>query len=225
MLGREVSPIAEGLVLAPASASVRVPGLPDSMALAFLPESVHLGGGPMELSLHALAWLGQGLTLNAKIVYSKSSEAERVKARELSRDSFLQLARLHGNWISNGPFGLGYHLLGTLDLIEGLEQDTGVSAFFESAVAYYRLASGQFQRREDPELFAVIFNNAGVAMIAKATTLEEFYQGSTWLRMAFDTANGMKKVPLGSKLALYNLQIIDQASSTNSGDFNPGLPE
>ena len=61
----------------------------------------------------------------------------------------------------------------------------------------------------DTELYSLVFNNAGVALLAVAETEHELHTARFWLRRAHDAALFGEKPTAGALLAMHNMQRID----------------
>ena len=173
-------------------------------AIGYLPSVLNVPGEPRELGLHYLAWLAQSVRPSFE---EPGTEAIHDAARTvaLRRDALAQITDLDGAWLSNSPFGLGYYLLGTWDLLEAVEQGLSSDELFKSSLGKFRSAASHVRIYDDPELYSLIFNNAAVAQLASAKVVADFSQARHWFRIALDVVETTDQLPLGARLAYDNL--------------------
>ncbi len=184
--------------------SVTVDWSDQEFKIGYLPDVLKVPGEPRELGLHFLAWLAQSLRWQYdELAPGSKNIAEHTVA--LRRDSLVQITTLNGVWLSNSPFGLGHYLLGTFDLLEAIDQGGVADELYKSALERFQRAAGLVRIHDDPDLYALIFNNAAVALFAAAKGPEDLYKARQWLRISLGVAELDGQVPFGSKLAFENL--------------------
>ena len=137
------------------------------LSLGILPGRLSFAGRPTEATAEFLGWLGVVLEqlrhfqldeLQEK--YSKDRQHSTESDSKL-RDASAQILRLSGSWSTGAPSAFAHYLLGTLDCIESRAQPSPGRSFAMS-LRHFRLAAGLVNANENPELHALIFNNAAV---------------------------------------------------------------
>lgn len=195
----------------------RVPWVPQALLLATIPESIGTPAQPREFVLHALGWLSQSLCLRE----SNQSRSESLSVEAAKRDALAQLSLDASAGLSNGVAAIGQYLQALSILDEYRKQGYLGRERIDEAILLLRNAAGFVRMETDPELFSMVFNNAGVAAMAVAETPHELYKARFWIRVAHDTAAFGEEVSIGAQIAMHNLMILDEAEAVSPIDLDP----
>lgn len=171
-------------------------------ALLYQPESLVVPGQPEELARHWITWFAAALPVEEQSLRSEK-ERENFFAKRL--DALNEASLISGPWKSDAPRALSHYLSGTLLL---LQSSLSSSLNIDESLLHFRAAAGKVSQGSSAELFRSIFNNAALALIAKADSLEDFKKARSWLYMAIDTEAGLSDSP-ALRAAFYNLETLD----------------
>ncbi len=186
----------EALVVAPPFAST-------PLLMTMRPESIQFASDPVELTVHVLTWLTEGLRL------ASVGGAEEIARAE---DALFQSSSALGRWKTAAPVAVSSAILGTLQLSESAEPSTQV---YNDAVKLLYRALRLIREDNDPELWAMIVNNLAVAKLYRDNTPQTILESRKLLRQASGVMN-RKKVPvLAARIATTNLALMDEILAAN----------
>ena len=184
----------------------KVQWVPRPLLLATLPRSIDSpAGGSKEFVLHALGWLSKALSTHL------SSNSTNDLVDPGTADALAQLSADSRIGLSNGIAAIGQYLQALVLLAEYQSQGSVGDEIIDRAIALFRDAARFVKMESNPELFSVVFNNAGVALMAVADTPEELYKARFWIRVAHDASAFGDTLPTGSQVAMENLLRLDEA--------------
>ncbi len=182
---------------------IALPGISQPFALLYQPESIVVPGQPEELARHWIAWFAAALPIEQQSLGS-AQELENFFAERL--DVLNEASLISGPWKSDAPRAVSDYLSGTLYLLQSSVFGSFAS---EEALKHFREAAGRVNKTTSAELFSAIFNNAALARIASAQSLEDLKKARAWLQMATE-ASGQRSGSASLRTAFYNLELLDR---------------
>jgi hypothetical protein len=211
----ELATRAEALKLDLNDEAVVIPWLEgeQEFLLQIAPEVITVPSAPEQLTLPLIGWLAHGLSLNLSL---KENEADNAVLESIRRDAFNEAASIVGFWKSLTGIAAAEFFRATHDSYVALswngnaDQSGWGETTLDCALKSLRTAAGRVIKKNDPEIFAAIYNNAAISLLYKNPTPEDILTIKSWLTKASKTKDRDGHVVRGAKLALLNLVALDK---------------
>ena len=206
-----IAPFAEQAGDLPRTTSVQLWWTSHPFYVRLLPRTLPLPGNSVEQSLHFLAYAAQAIR------FEDHAETLELRAEVLAmrRDALYGIANLEGPWGSGTMLGFAHYLIGTLDLIEALQQGDPMSEQYKVALDHLQQASSLVVRNHAPELYSDVLNNAAIALIAQSQEVEDFQKARGWMTLAFAMTGKSSATSDEAQTALANLSSLDLARTAH----------
>lgn len=132
-----------------------------------------------------------------------------AQSNALAEDSTGYLASINGAWSTPEPAIFAKLIYGTRLLIDSANEELfGQEPLrFASEVLFKAIKS--LQREKNLDLSTLVRNNFAISRFLTANSSNDYHDASEELKKA--VSNSPKNIPLGSKIAMLNLEIIQEA--------------
>ena len=181
--------------------------------VGLIPEFLEVPSREYELSSHFLSWLAKGLELHESSLCPSSSFSCREAICPVCiaerRDAFYEASDILGAWKSAVPTGFAYFLLATIDLLSALETVPLDNIQIDFALRRFAQSASKVNSSENGGVYELLFNNAGVAVLANGKTTENLSKARNWFERAANEARRKDRIHIGSKAAMINLITLD----------------
>ncbi|MCB0358839.1 MAG: hypothetical protein KDD44_04365, partial [Bdellovibrionales bacterium] len=131
--------------------------------------------------------------------------------RGLRTDSLMRAGAIDGAWKSRVPRGVAWGLAGAIHLTEGAVDPVVEIRELQCAESALMRATEFATRKESPAVAAQLLNTIAVARVLQGYRTYDFQKAERWLSAAAGLSDRSGEVPLGARLALYNLSELSRS--------------
>jgi hypothetical protein len=139
-----------------------------------------------------------------------SGEYHHALQRAYRQNAFREAARIEGPWRSHAPRALAEFLLATYLVVDAVDSDYRESSMVSCALNSFRKAAGYLQGTFEPQLSAVVFNNAAVARVFLRDNEKNIAVAKKWLTRASEQRDKDGSPVYAARVAMLNLQTLDR---------------